>query len=223
MIMPNFDFFSKIDMRLVKKCRLVFIFLAISAPLVLVAIMANVKVLQSNNIRYYPASVAPAASLAIIFGGGMREAGEQSVFQADRVRRGVELYKEGKVKKLLMTGDDGGNHDDEVAAMKLAAIKLGASKDDIFIDPHGYNTYASCYRARAVYGITSAIVVSQSFHVPRILYLCRGMGVKAIGVDADLRNYGYSWWKSEAREVLARVKAWWQLEVTKPRPRSLAK
>ncbi|MDO8625921.1 MAG: ElyC/SanA/YdcF family protein [Candidatus Magasanikbacteria bacterium] len=191
-------------------------------------IVATLIIFSSQRVwRYqiYVQTIAdvPNSQFAIIFGGGMQDTGEQSVFQTDRVARGVELYKLGKAKKLIMTGDDGGNHDDEVHAMKLQAIKFGVPKDSIIVDTHGYRTYESCYRARAVYGVTSTIVVSQSFHLPRILYLCRGLGVEAVGVSADLRGYGWFGVKAEVREALARVKAWWQLEVTRPGPRSLEK
>jgi SanA protein len=74
-----------------------------------------------------------------------------------------------------------------------------------------------------VYGVTQALVISQEFHLPRIMYLCNGLGINVTGVAADLRDYGYAGYKAEARELLARVKGWWQLEVSKPQPRSLQK
>lgn len=191
--------------------------------IVFLVIWVQIRVLLFSRFIITDKNFIPTTTVAIIFGGGMKDDGTQSIFQADRVERGVELYKTGQVKKLIMTGDDGGNHDNEVAVMKLAAIKLGVPKDDIIMDPHGYRTYESCYRARAVYGVTSTIVVSQAFHVPRMLYLCRGMGISAVGVSADLREYGWPDTRIQLREVLARVKAWWQLEVTKPQPRSLEK
>ena len=190
-------------------------------PIAVLTFWVNLKILRADYIILDLQS-APTTTLAIVFGGGMLESGEQSKSQEDRVLVGVELYKLGKVQKIMVTGDDGGNHDDEVAAMKLQAIKLGVPKDDITIDPHGYRTYESCYRALAVYNVTNAIVVSQSYHIPRIIYLCRGLGVETIGVAADLRDYGIVWYESEMREVLARVKGWWQLEVSCPKPRSLA-
>lgn len=187
-----------------------------------VLVYANMVVLRYSNF-YASAFTAPTSSIAIIFGGGMNELGDQTPFQEDRVRMGVALYKAGKVQQLVVTGDDGGNHDNEVAAMKTYALSFGLPSSAVLIDPHGYRTYESCYRERVVYGITRALVISQSFHVPRILYLCNSLGVRAEGVSADLRDYDSAWYRAEVREVLARVKAWWQLEISRPLPRNLQK
>lgn len=196
--------------------------LGVAAVMLSVLWYANYLMLQ--GARYYTsARTAPTSSIAVIFGGGMDDLGNQTPFQEDRVRTGVALYKMGKVNKLIVTGDDGGNRDNEVAAMKQFALEQGMPSEAVIIDPHGYRTYESCFRERVVYGVTQALVISQEFHLPRIMYLCNGLGINVTGVAADLRDYGYAGYKAEARELLARVKGWWQLEVSKPQPRSLQK
>lgn len=190
-----------------------FIFLIFFA----VTVYANLAVLKySNNIHNF-AETAPSAETALIFGGGMNKDGTMSQMQYDRVLAGVELYSKGNVKKLLMTGDDGQNHTDEVSFMKKLAIEQSVPESAINIDPHGYRTYESCYRASRVYGVTTTIAVSQSFHLPRIRYFCERMGIQTIGAAADLRDYD-AVWVPYFREYLARVKGWWQMEVTKPKP-----
>jgi vancomycin permeability regulator SanA len=149
-------------------------------------------------------------TLALIFGGGMKEDGvTMSEMQEDRVKRGIELYKAGKVQKLRMTGDDGANNSNEVGAMHDYAVKAGVPDEAVDTDPHGYNTYKSCDRAKNVYGVTSTVAISQSFHLPRITYFCSGQGIVVTPVSADLRDYGW-WgrlWPAGIREALARVKA----------------
>lgn len=174
-------------------------------------ILFSVFYIQSfgKNIASSVEEVEPQ-TLALIFGGGMKEDGvTMSEMQEDRVKRGIELYKAGKVQKLLMTGDDGANNSNEVGAMHDYAVKAGVPDERVDTDPHGYNTYKSCDRAKNVYGVTSTIAISQSFHLPRIVYFCSGQGIRVMPVSADLRDYGW-WgrlWPAGIREALARVKA----------------
>jgi vancomycin permeability regulator SanA len=183
----------------------------------------NYYILYLNKTTAVTIAEVPTTTIAMVFGGGMKVDGSMSDMQADRVKVGVTLYKLGKVKKLLMTGDDGRIHGDEVDAMRLYVIANGVSSTDVLVDPHGYRTYESCYREAKVYGVTKAVVISQAFHLPRIIYLCSHQGIVVSGVPADLRDYGYDDWYMQIREMGARVKAWWQNEITHPLPQSLEK
>lgn len=155
--------------------------------------------------------------VAMVFGGGMLENGDETPMQYDRVEVGVQLYKEGKVGKLLITGDDGRRVVNEVDTMKQHAIEKGVPESDIVVDPAGLRTYESCYRAKEIYGITHAIGVSQDFHLSRIIYFCSRHGINIVGFSADKRVYDNQM-KMEVREAFARVKGWWQQEITKPKP-----
>ena len=155
-------------------------------------------------------NAVPKKSVALIFGGGMKEDGiTMSEMQEDRVKRGIELYKAGKAEKLIMTGDDGANNGNEVDAMHDYAVKGGVPDEAVDTDPHGYNTYKSCDRVKNIYGVTSTIAISQSFHLPRIVYFCEGQGIEVTPVSANLRDYGFwgKFWPAGVRESLARVKA----------------
>jgi vancomycin permeability regulator SanA len=191
------------------------LFILVFGLAVAMTIHSNLEILPHGSEVVSAVADAPTSTVALVFGGGMKDATTMSEIQEDRVIRGIELYKAGKVEKLMMTGDDGARVADEVHPMREYAIVHGVPADDILIDPHGYRTYESCYRARHVYGISQAIAVSQRFHLPRILYMCNTLGVKTAGVAADLRAYPVLW-KMELREVGARLKGWWQIEVTKP-------
>lgn len=193
------------------------------AVLAVIIVFTNLKVLAGGNSGIV-SGFSGTWNTAIVFGGGVNKDGSSTNMQTERVATGVALYKGHKVRKLMFTGDDGALRGDEVKSMKTQAMAAEVPEQDIMVDPHGYNTYASCYRAHAVYGLDNFVVVSQRFHLPRIIYLCKFLNSTSstvhdiIGISAA-DGGGAAW--SKAREVLTRVKAWWQLEVTRPKPRSL--
>ncbi len=183
----------------------------------LILVSTNLFILKNAKEIYSPTQ-APTTTLAIIFGGGMKNNGaEMSDMQWDRVSVGAELFKSGKVERLMITGDDGWFKNDEITAMRNRLIELGVPPEKIVVDPHGYRTYESCLREAKLFGITRAIVISQSFHLPRIQYLCEHFGIQTVLVESDKRSYD-SWWVQNAREWFARVKAVIQVEITKPGP-----
>jgi len=160
--------------------------------------------------------------VALVFGGGVKKDGTLSNALEDRVIKSIELYKAGKVSKLLMTGDNGSRHYDEVTPMKAYAIDAGVPAEDIVLDYAGFRTYDSCYRARDIFGLTDVIAVSQAFHLPRILYICNTLGIYTTGYIADRRKYvAKNTWA--IREFLAKFKAWYQVELTKPFRKYLGK
>ena len=153
-------------------------------------IFVNIDILQEKAFVFFPPDV-PSATVGLIFGGGLNKDGSLNSMVADRVAAGVALLRSGKVGELMITGDDGRIHSNEVDAMKNAALELGVPADKILVDRHGYRTYDSCYRAAKVYGIKRVIAVSQFFHLPRIIFLCEHFGISTTGVAADFRNYGF--------------------------------
>jgi len=141
---------------------------------------------------------------------------------SDRVATAVELYKAGKVRKLLMTGDNGWQGYDEPDEMKREAVSLGVPARDIACDYAGFRTYDSLYRARDIFGVRSAILVTQGYHLPRALFLGQKMGLDVVGVDAAKRSYvGQA--AFDLREFAAVEVAWFQANVTRPRPKFLGK
>ena len=158
-------------------------------------------------------AAAPARPVAIVFGAA-------GAILTDRVATGVELYKSGKVQKLLMTGDNGRNDYDEPDNMKQEAIGLGVPARDIVCDYAGFRTYDSLYRARDIFGVRSAILVTQGYHLPRALFLGRKLGIDVVGVDAAKRRYAAQG-AFDLREIVAIQVAWWQAIVSHPRPKYL--
>lgn len=169
--------------------------------------------------RIYKAVDAPDAPAAIIFGAGLRRDGSPSPILRDRVSKGVELYFNGKVSKLLMSGDNRSIHYDEPGAMRDYALDLGVPEQDIVLDYAGLRTYDTCYRARNIFGISQAILVTQKFHLPRAVYTCNALGIVASGVAAERTTYrpiSLLYWN--LRETLATMQAFVDVHITRPAP-----
>jgi SanA protein len=129
----------------------------------------------------------------------------------------VDLYRSGKVNRLLLTGDNRTISYNEPAAMAEYAQRRGVPAEDLVLDYAGRRTYDSCYRAREIFGVERAILVTQAFHLPRALYTCERLGVEVAGMVADRRTYRRAGWFS-FRELLAQVRAWLDLNVLRPVP-----
>ncbi|HWC47948.1 MAG TPA: ElyC/SanA/YdcF family protein, partial [Solirubrobacterales bacterium] len=126
---------------------------------------------------------------------------------ADRVQQASALWHAGKVEKILVSGDHGTWGYDEPDTMRKTLVRDGVPPRDVFEDHAGFDTWATMVRARNVFGVRHAVVVTQGFHMPRALYLADAAGIDATGLTADLQGWGFQGRKSEAREVLSRVKA----------------
>ena len=170
-------------------------------------------------IRTYGESNVPPRSVAIVFGAGLTRSGEATPILKDRVQTAARLYFAGKAQKLLMTGDNRFVNYNEPEAMRQYALSLGVPDQDIVLDYAGRRTYDSCYRAKAIFGIEKAILVTQQFHLPRALYLCNVLGVDGVGVAASNYNYRRAsllYWNM--RELAATVTAMLDVHVTRPLP-----
>ena len=160
------------------------------------------------NDRYaagiYSVENAPRQRVGIVFGARVFPSGRLSGMLRDRVETGVALYQAGKVEKLLMTGDNSRADYNEPDAMKAHAVSLGVPAEDVQVDYGGRRTYDSCYRAKEIFQVSSATLVTQGFHLPRALYLCEQLGLPAVGVASDISRYdprSVAW--SETREIPA--------------------
>jgi SanA protein len=160
---------------------------------------------------------APHAQCAIVLGARIYEDGTPYPMLADRLETGIELYELGKVDKLLLSGDYGQKDYDEVDAMLEYVLARGVPDEDVFTDYAGFDTYDTMYRARDVFQVETALIVTQSFHLSRAVYTARTLGLEATGVVADLQPYSDEG-RNAAREVLARVNAILQLHLTHPGP-----
>jgi SanA protein len=190
---------------------IIIIFLILSIPRIITGIY--------SHDRIYSIETAPVEKIAIVFGAGLWKNGTATPILYDRVETAVQLYKSGKVGKILMSGDNRFVDYNEPAVMREVAISLGVPDDEIILDYAGRSTYDTCYRAKEIFGVEKAILVTQAFHLPRAIYTCNHLGVDSIGVEADRRVYRKSsrlFWNT--RELLATVNALWEIHVTHPLP-----
>ena len=115
-----------------------------------------------------------------------------------------------------MSGDHGRADYDEVNVMKKMAVDAGIDPDAVFCDHAGFSTYESVYRVRDIFGAKRIVIVSQSYHLYRAIYIAEKLGLDAYGVSADLRSYGGQS-NRDIREVAARFKDFFYA-LLKPEP-----
>jgi vancomycin permeability regulator SanA len=166
--------------------------------------------------RYLVASVVPHRPVALVFGAGLLPDGSPTPMLADRVDAAVELFRQGKVGRLLFSGDNSRPGYNEVGSMLDYAVKHGVPQEEITLDYAGFDTYDSCYRAHAIFGVTSAVLVTQRYHLPRAVYDCTKLGIDAVGLGTpDWGAYGADMMAEyEMRETVADVKSLWDVNVS---------
>lgn len=150
------------------------------AVLVSLSLTAYVR-LTTRSHRFVELDRVPSRPVAVVFGAGVWEDGSPTPVLADRVFAGVDLYQQGKVSHLLMSGDNQSPDYNEVDAMRQLAEDSGVPPEAILLDRLGLSTYETCWRARQQYNIDAAILVTQRYHLPRAVYIARGLGIDAVG------------------------------------------
>ncbi len=144
----------------------------------------------------------PKTEAALVLGASVSR-GKPSPILEERAHAAVQLYLEGKVKKILVTGDNSALTHDEVTPVRKYLIEAGIPAADIFLDHAGFDTYSSMYRARDVFDASSVTIVTQDFHLPRALFIARTLGLTAYG----LHTHGSGSGNDYLREVPASFKA----------------
>lgn len=142
---------------------------------------------------------------AIVLGAKVNQDDPSDILE-DRLLTALELYQDNKVEKLLVSGDNGQIEYNEVGAMRDYLLEKGIPGEDIFMDHAGFDTYDTMYRAKEIFQVENAVIVTQNFHLPRAIYIARALDIKAVGVSADRQTYVYIE-LYEKREKLAQVKA----------------
>lgn len=160
-------------------------------------------------------SVSPQ-KVALVLGASLLRRQPGTALE-DRLETALELYQKKKIDKFLLSGDNRSVDYNEPMAMKRYLLAKGIPEGDLILDFAGRRTYDSCYRAKEIFGLSSVIIVTQNYHLPRALYLCNRVGLDAYGVSADKKKYG-SFLKWEARELFASFLAWVDIHVPSAQP-----
>lgn len=193
-------------------------------PILLLIIALGADQWVTSRTRAYHSSAVedlPDAPVGLVLGCSERlPNGRLNLYFLKRMDAAARLFQQGKVKHLLVSGDNGSKDYDETLAMKLALIRRGVPESAITRDHAGFDTLDSVVRSREIFGVDRVIIVSQSFHNARAVYLARHRGQEAWGYDApDL--HGPAARRTRMREKLARVKALVEAHLLKSRPRYL--
>jgi len=164
---------------------------------------------RTSGDRYDNVTDVPSAEVALVFGAGLQPDGTPTPILADRIHAAVLLYRAGKVQRLLLSGDGRTPGHDEPGAMARQARAEGVPDTAIVLDRGGLRTNDSCMRAHDRFHVHSAVAVSQSYHLPRALFICQHAGIHTTGFSFARVAYGGEP-EIRAREVLSLDAAWWQ-------------
>ena len=191
-------------MKKIKKVILPFIILCLIAIAIIWVTNSKVKA-KTEGVIYTNLANVPKTKVVIIFGAGIN-GDKPSRYLKDRLDAGIALYKNNKVDKILLSGDNGRDEHDELTVMKLYCYENGVDTNKIYIDYAGFDSYSTMYRAKHIFKVDTAILVSQKYHLNRCVYLGDKLGVKSYGYSSDQGVYpGYKYYSF--REKLSITKS----------------
>lgn len=182
----------------------VFLLLIGEALVVFVGTANAIIYFSARSYVYENVDEVPRAEAILILGAPLTPEGAPAPIFVDRITTALALYRAGKADRILVSGDDGSAGHNEVDPVRMYLLESGVPDDAIFLDHAGFDTYSSMYRAREIFKASSLIVATQSFHLPRSLFLARRLGITAYGMNADA---GHIIIDNYIRELFANVKA----------------
>lgn len=154
----------------------------------------------------------PPQPVALVLGAEVYADGQPSRYLRARLDVAYQLFTAGKVKAILVSGDNSTRHYNETDGMRDYLIGKGIPAKKVVGDHAGFDTYDSCVRARQIFGVSRAIVVSQTYHLPRALATCRAIGIEAWGVgDETVKTNEEMWTYGTLRELGANLKMVWDV------------
>ncbi|MBE1874349.1 vancomycin high temperature exclusion protein [Myceligenerans pegani] len=205
-----------------RRLRRLFDVVAIAVGVVTLPIALPVFWVQAvGHSRVVPASDVPEVDAVVVLGAGLRDDGTPSTYLRRRVEAGAALYRSGRAEQVILSGDahtlPDGKLYDEPGSMRAYALTLGVPDEVLVLDREGFDTDATCRRARDEYGVRTAVVVTQDFHLRRTLFTCGYAGLDAVGVGVSSQSVTpvkafFAWklreipasWKAAAESFLRR-------------------
>ena len=169
------------------------------------ALLPSTWLYVSTGDRLRTTADVPRTEVAVVFGAGLWN-GEPSPYLAHRLDAAAELYRAGRIEVVLVTGDNSREDYDEPDAMRAYLTRHGVPDARIVSDYAGFDTWDSCVRAKKIFGVDEAVLISQDFHIRRAVALCREAGVASYGVGVPAKRDA-TWYYGGVREVFASGKA----------------
>lgn len=202
------------------KRRKFFIAVAVSLLLILAGLWLVRAIIHRYDHRIVQVSEVRTENwtpprVAIVFGAAVYQDDLSTVLE-DRVKTAIALYKAGKVDRILVSGDNRTPEYNEPKAMADYLLSHAVDEKDIVVDYAGRSTYETCKRAKEIFVINQAILITQRTHISRALYLANSLGLESIGVIADRQNYGSETAYQQMREVGASLKAFLNIHFVPP-------
>jgi SanA protein len=175
--------------------------------LVLVILVCNFIISSTTEDKTYSnINTIPPNRVGLVLGTSNRITnGSSNPYYTYRIDATVALYNAGKIKFILVSGDNGSIYYNEPNTIKKDLIKAGIPEEVIFLDYAGFRTLDSMVRAKFIFGLDKVTVISQKFHNERAIYIAEQKGLKAIGFNAQDLSTSQGF-KVQLREYLARVK-----------------
>lgn len=171
---------------------------------------------------YTSPQACPAHAIAILFGCGKYVAGGRlNQYYLHRIRAAADLYQAGKARHILISGDNHIHTYNEPESMQQDLLATGVPASAMTLDYAGFSTFETLIRANRIFGVRSAIVITQPFHLPRALYIADAVGIQAVGYAAREPNRSLRTLKTEVREILARFATFGDLRLWHRQPRFL--
>lgn len=170
-----------------KKYFKIALYLVIIGLIAVVSVNYYVKSSTKTKI-YYSAKKFPKNDVGIIFGAGIN-GNQPSKYLKDRLDSGIMLWKAKRINKILLSGDNGRDEYDELTVMKNYCYNHGVDTTKIFIDYAGFDTYSTMYRAKHIFKIKRATLISQKYHLNRAIYIGQKLGIKCVGYSANKGEY----------------------------------
>lgn len=201
-----------------KRTMSIFISLLIVSLIIVILAISNVN--SYKKYIYNIEDIPKGKDAIIVLGAGVKNDGTPSDILADRLETSIEVYNEGAAGALILSGDHGREEYNEVGAMKDYVLKNNIDESIVFMDHAGFSTYDTMYRAKEIFKVKSAVIVTNEYHLPRALYIARKLGIEAYGVKSDKRRYQLMD-SYKKREALAKLKDFAYVNILKPEPKFL--
>jgi len=196
--------------KLIKTTFKIFLLLIVAGFIFIAWANYSIKQESDASVSYNIADV-PETKTALLLGTSKNlNSGLPNAYFYNRIQAAIDLYKSGKIKYIIVSGDNSTKDYNEPEDMLLTLMKYGIPQDRIFLDHAGFRTLDSVVRAKEIFGQTKLIIISQKFHNERAVFLAKKNGIEAYGYNAKDVNK-YAGFKTNMREYLAKAKAYWDL------------